>query len=213
MRNPTPQQTFLVLSMFFGATPEEREPMQSKVSAPTKQRDALVASEILRKVKRGRAQHLVLGDDAGEFVMKHLGAPLPKTPSAGKVLSRVLAHLGEFLHTQGHSLEDFMGGAAAKATSPEPNRAESEPADTVQAVREAYLDLSRGQKHQRIRLADLRRQVAIPADILDRTLLAMQRDGQVVLYKLDNAAEISAEDARAALHIANEPRHIVYLEA
>jgi hypothetical protein len=213
MRNPTPQQTFLVLSMFFGTTPEEREPMQSKVSAQRTERDALVASEILRKVKRGRSQHLVLGDDAGDFVMEHLGAALPKTPSAGKLLSRVLGHLGEFLQTHGHSLEDFMGAAAAKATSREPNHAKSGPTDIVQAVREAYLDLSHGQKRQRIRLADLRRQVAIPADILDRTLLAMQQDGQVVLYKLDNAAEISTEDAHAALLIANEPRHIVYLEA
>jgi len=202
MRNPTPQQTFLVLSMFFGTTPEEREPMQSKVSAPPKERDALVDAGILRKEKRSRVQHLVLEDEASDFVIKHFGAALPKTPSAAKLLTRVLARLGEFLHTHGHSLDDFMGSQAPKA-----------PTDTIQAIREAYLDLSHGQKHQRIRLADLRRQVAIPADVLDRTLLAMQQDGQVVLYKLDNAAEISPEDARAALHIANEPRHIVYLEA
>jgi hypothetical protein len=40
----------------------------------------------------------------------------------------------------------------------------------------------------------------------------MQRSGRIVLYKLDNPAEISAEDEAAALFIAGEPRHIVYLE-
>jgi len=44
-------------------------------------------------------------------------------------------------------------------------------------------------------------------------LLAMQTAGQVVLYKLDNNAEISADDERAALYIEGQPRHVVYLEA
>ena len=44
-------------------------------------------------------------------------------------------------------------------------------------------------------------------------LLEMQVAGRLVLYKLDNPTEITREDEQAALFIAGQPRHLVYLEA
>ena len=203
MKNPTPHQTFLVLSMYFGTTPDEREPTlkdgRVKALKPVQLRNELVNLNVLRTGKRDRLGYVALGEDAEDFVMKNLGAPLPKTASAAPVLSSVLARVRELLETQGHSLAEFAGKKSER--SPE------------QSIREAYLALTHGEKRRRVRLADLRREASVPEQVLNDTLLAMQIAGQVVLYKLDNTAEISAEDERAALYIADQPRHVVYLEA
>jgi len=202
MKKPTPHQTFLVLSMYFGTTAKEREPAFRE--GPLKSlkpalRNELVDQKVLRTEKRDRKSFVALGDEAEEFVMQNLGAPLPKTPAAGAVLAHVLGRVRELLQTQGCSLAEFAGAKLEQL--PE------------QAIREAYLGLTHGEKRRRIRLADLRRKVAVPHEVLNDTLLAMQNAGQVVLYKLDNTAEISADDEQAALYIADQPRHIVYLEA
>jgi len=211
MKKPTPHQTFLVLSMYFGTAEKDREP--SFGEGPLKSlkpalRNELVEAQVLRTGKRGRKSFVALGEDAEDFVMANLGAPLPKTPAAGSVLTRVLGRVRELLQTQGCSLAEFAG---AKAEQP-PVGARSEQLPE-QAVREAYLLLTHGEKRRRIRLADLRRKVPVPHEVLNDTLIAMQNAGQIVLYKLDNTAEISADDEQAALYVADQPRHIVYLEA
>jgi len=205
MKNATPQQVFLVLQMFFGTNGKERERRFGDVKPAIRQ--ALIEQKILRVDTRGRAKYLLLGDEANEFVMKHLGAPVPARAYAGKVLEAVLGKVREFLQTEGHSLEEMFGRSSAPVLHPPPGVS-----DPVQAVREAYLGLTRGEKRCRVRLADLRAKVGVPRPVLDATLLAMQNDRQLVLYKLDNPAEVSDADRESAVYIVDEPRHVVYLE-
>jgi hypothetical protein len=55
--------------------------------------------------------------------------------------------------------------------------------------------------------------VGAPRAQLDAALTSMQRTGQLVLFRIENPAELTAADESAALYIAGNPRHLVYLEA
>jgi len=203
--NPNPKQTFLILSMLFGETPEQREPALSK-AGEAKDRKPLVEAGLLRVEKRGRSSHVVLQDDAWDFVLTHLGAELPKTPTAGRVLRAVLARVKATLENSDQSLADFVnGGASDNGLAP------TEVSD--EQIRAACLSLSSGETRKRVKLRDLRARLAVSRDELDKKLLAMQQAGRLVLFKLDNPAEIDPEDEKAALSIAGQPRHLVYLEA
>jgi hypothetical protein len=209
-RDITPQQLFLVLQMFFGATDEQREPTLSHPFAKAvepKLRKALIEKKVLRTKPLGRATQLALGEEANDFIMDHLGDALPKSDRAAQVLQAVLGKVGEFLQTEGHSLEEVFGPPLVRVPA-QPAKVK----DPAQAIRDAYLGLTYGEKRRRVRLADLRTQVGVSRPVLDATLLAMQKDGLLVLYKLDNPAEISEADRESALYIADEPRHVVYLE-
>lgn len=79
-------------------------------------------------------------------------------------------------------------------------------------VRDACLKLSGGETCKRVRLADLRENLDVVREELDRALLKMQVDGKLVLFRLDNPMDIKPRDVEAAIHICGAPRHIVYLE-
>jgi hypothetical protein len=51
----------------------------------------------------------------------------------------------------------------------------------------------------------------VPRRQLDEVLLSMQEADALVLYKIDDPTDVAAEDEAAALRIAGEPRHILYL--
>lgn len=79
---------------------------------------------------------------------------------------------------------------------------------------ERYLGASGGATETRVRLADLRKGVA-PDQWAeqDAVLLRMQREGKLVLNRLDDPQEITAADHAAALMLSPDaPRHIVYLK-
>jgi len=80
-------------------------------------------------------------------------------------------------------------------------------------VRKVCLDLAHGIPKQRVRLTDLRTRIPVPREQLDAALTAMQRAGRLVLFKIENPAELTPADESAALYIAGNPRHLVYLEA
>lgn len=68
-------------------------------------------------------------------------------------------------------------------------------------------------RKNRVRLSQLRRLLGdVPRATLDRELLALQDAGKLVLMRLDNNAEITADDRAAELSIAGAPRHILYVE-
>jgi hypothetical protein len=83
---------------------------------------------------------------------------------------------------------------------------------TAEQIRDACLELTGGKLRERIRLAELRRKLPANRESLDRGLFAMQASGTLVLFRMDNPAEITEDDESAALFIAGNPRHLVYLE-
>src|SRR3954463_12513399 len=119
--NPKPSQTFLILSMLFGQTPEEREPSFKKCALEQKLRNALVEEGFIRVEKRGRASHLVLTDEAWEFASEHLDAELPKTPRAARLLRAVFGRLRRSLETTEQSLAEFVTGEHASTNTELPS--------------------------------------------------------------------------------------------
>ena len=85
--------------------------------------------------------------------------------------------------------------------------------DSKGRVTAAYYALSAGRANVRVRLADLRRVLAaIPRPALDGALLDLATSGEAALYRLDNPAEIRAEDRDAELRTpSGEELHIIYM--
>lgn len=80
-----------------------------------------------------------------------------------------------------------------------------------ESIRKACLELGKGRRNVRVRLADLRR--VVPADrlMLDQKLLEMELHGELTLYPLDDPQEIGPADQEAVLFTpAGSQRHIVY---
>lgn len=135
---------------------------------------------------------------------KNLGAPLPNTQKAAPVLAAVLRRLGPFLERQAASLAEFASGDATSAAFDQ--------VDLAERIRLVGLQLGGGPRH-RVRLAELRSRLAnVERATLDATLLDLQRQGRLVLYRIDDPQDIRPEDTQAALMIAGNPRHILYLE-
>jgi hypothetical protein len=79
-------------------------------------------------------------------------------------------------------------------------------------VHDVALSLAGGVYKRRVRLRDVRLELAdVPRRQLDEVLLSMQEADALVLYKIDDPTDVAAEDEAAALRIAGEPRHILYL--
>jgi hypothetical protein len=123
----------------------------------------------------------------------------------------VLKKLGRFAEANDLQLRDYVSGEPAP--QPDTSATQAVPAPIEDQVRNACLDLARGATKARVRLTDLRKRVGAPRAQLDAALTSMQRTGQLVLFRIENPAELTAADESAALYIAGNPRHLVYLEA
>lgn len=79
------------------------------------------------------------------------------------------------------------------------------------AIANACQKLGNGRENVRIRLAELRAELNSPRAELDAALRAMERDGSLSLYPLDNPQEITAADREAAIvTFTGHKRHILY---
>jgi hypothetical protein len=223
----TPQQAFLVFSLVFADTAERREPKQSDVKLAPKMREELVKAGLLSKEKRGRAQHLVITSKAYEWAAENLGTTLAKTEKSSVVLQQVLFRLKTFIGSDPAALKKFAGRKEVAAPAPVPpkNRgsvtaARRPPRKNGTAasipireqIRAVYFALTNGALRERVLLKDLRSRVAGARSVVDDALLAMQKDREVVLMGFDDPNERTAADDEAALHIAGNPRHVLYLQ-
>jgi len=150
-----------------------------------------------------------------------------RKPNASDVLEAVLSRLQNFLREHDHALADFVRAAGASSETAAGARSAELTSDVEPAgrgeltmsselesrVRNACLELAHGAVKQRVRLKDLRAKVLGGRSDLDRALLKMQNEGKLVLFRIENPAELTPDDERAALYVADNPRHLVYLEA
>lgn len=87
-------------------------------------------------------------------------------------------------------------------------------ADLPSRIRAAYLAVTGGELNTRALLKDLRPHLSdVSRADQDAAMLTMQREGKAILFRQDNGAAITAADYEAALHIAGEPRHILWIVA
>jgi len=220
----TPRQRLAVFSIVFARTAEEREPLVSKTLLDGKQWKQLERGRLVELTKRPKRQgtFVALTDAGWDWASNHLIGPLGERraakPRAAKtkkkpappakpigplpVLESVLERLAQFLERSGESLASFAQGVERAAATPAlPDR-----------IRSACLDIAGG-TGKRVLLRDLRTRLRdVGRDALDHALLELQERERIVLYRLDNPAELTPADEQAALLIAGNPRHVVYLE-
>ena len=96
-------------------------------------------------------------------------------------------------------------------------RAEIPRADTAvvrQEIAATYARLASKQSNSRVRLAAIRHELSeFAREDVDVALRAMLNDGEIVLNRLDNPAEITLEDEAAMIKTSlGDPRHIMHME-
>ena len=73
--------------------------------------------------------------------------------------------------------------------------------------------LTEGTPNKSVRLARLRGELrSVPREALDVALLRMHAEGRIVLFRDDNTPEVTTADEKAALILADSPRHLLYLK-
>jgi DNA-binding PadR family transcriptional regulator len=181
--------------------PDPESPARKRLQA-----DGVIEQEKRKPSSGGRAALFVsLTDKGWGWLGDHLDADLSTRTQAGTaVLHRLLVRLKTFIDQKQLSLGDLLLPGTAKS--------EGDEGDMEDRVARAYLSLSKGQMNVRVRIADLRHLLdSIPRPKLDQALLDMASSGKASLYRLDNPAEIQAEDRDAVLPTpSGEERHIVY---
>jgi hypothetical protein len=193
-------QTLFVFKLLF--TGEEPKKSEAK-ELNAKQRDALRNSGLISYERRGRADHIVLTDKAWAWVAENLDAEISISKSASPALRGLLGHLKQFLKASELSFAEIFRP-----------REELKPlGDTVSRIRDAYFQLSGGQRNVRVRLKDLRKVLSdMTRAEIDTTLLRLQNDRRLVLMHLDDPGERNLEDEQASINILGYKRHIIYME-
>lgn len=178
----------------------------------------------IRTARRGRGNVIEVTDkgwDAGGAALHTL---LPQdADGASAVLRAVLERLSAYMTAREVALSDLLGpqrrilptsgpavGSGARETG---TASEAQSSDLPARIRAAYLAVTGGRLNTRALLKNLRPHLPdVPGETLDGALKAMQAEGAARLYRIDNRAEITEADNAAAVEIAGEPRHILWIE-
>lgn len=180
----------------------------------------LIASERRRSpTGPGRPYHIELTDRGWSWLADHMTDPqLSPRANAVPTLELMLARLGAHLAARGFALADVM-------TEPLPPPLGKSPGVDVDGtnlddrdgaaarIEKAYLKLTDGKEHVRIRLADLRESLPeLDRRAADDALLDLAHRGRAALYSLDNPLDVEPRDREAALTIpSGKQRHLIYL--
>ena len=167
-----------------------------------------------------------LTDKGWEWCQDHLHETVDtKSPQVKVVLTGLLNALGRFFENQDdcNSLGEIFALAQQQEASTESAVQDSPAANTVVTVDQhqvthdvlqACQQLSDDQPNVRIRLKDLRPLLPqYQRTQVDSVLAALQQEGRLQLWRLDDPTEITPQDAEAAITSAiGTQQHIVYLE-
>jgi hypothetical protein len=186
------------------------------------ERKALLQAGLITVEKRARSFWLEVTDRGWRWAGEHLGDELPAKSQAGTFVLRAwLTRLQAFMKVRGFGLAEVLGPQPAeKFDAGGDKRTDGEPAVTPRVeypklrerIRQAYLDITGGSFNKRALLSDIRgRLPGLDREALDDALKRMQREEDASLMQLDNQVEITDADRTAALHIGNEPRHILWI--
>lgn len=100
--------------------------------------------------------------------------------------------------------------AAPPAAPPQPPAAQAP--DLATRIAQTAYELAGGKWNSRVLLRDLKARFPdVPNEVLDETLKRMQSEQGGVLYRQDNRAQLTEADHAAALHIAGQPRHMLWI--
>ena len=199
----------------------------------------LIDAENRRPEGSGRAvMHLELTDRGWSTLSDRMGDPIDKKVSAAAAFGKLLGCVRSFLDREQMSLAEFIRPSEVNPPAPgqgrkidlkiddlEPDTTSPRPVELPEPdvgwpqidlpgrIESAYLRLSGNEAHVRVRLADLRDELAdVDRTDLDAALLELAESKKFVLYNLDDPFEITARDREAAFETPfGETRHILYL--
>jgi len=236
---PDPMQSLLLWSLAANRGSAWLADLKSTLADKSKRMSLIHAGLILEekrpRVRAGkrtvRAVQLTLEDKGWAWLADHPHAPVSQSKAAADVLQALLGMIAVHLERNRLALADFMTPDAAEAPLPsvaeplpaqvktpqrfnaeEPNESLSELLES--RIADAYAELAHHRSASRVRLADLRRRLPdLTREQVNATLQKMTREGRVVLNRLDNPLEITAEDEAAKLLTGlGDPRHIMHME-
>jgi len=139
-------------------------------------------------------------------------------PAPEPVVRRLLERLSAYMAAREVALSDLLGPQrgtppASVGATIGPEADDPAPSDLPARIRAAYLAVTGGRLNTRALLKSLRPHLPdVAGETLDATLKAMQAEGAARLYRIDDRAEITQADRAAAVEIAGEPRHILWIE-
>lgn len=239
---PDPNQALLIFSMLLGETPEEREPVHkgkvpkfkdellearfvttfertvTTVVEPKPSKGKSTKSKPAKpKTKTKTTTHLQLTATAQDWALENLLCDLPNKGAGPRIRTRIREALAPLLREQRSEvlrrLLPSKGVEAPEDARPGLSNDDEITVESIQKqIRDAYLSLTHGRTKERVLLKDLRPKVAAVAADFNEAVLELQNAQKVVLMGLDNMAERTAEVEAAALHIAGNPRHLVYFQ-
>jgi hypothetical protein len=183
-----------------------------------------------KRTPKGGAKRLVpcmfvsLTDKGWKWLSENIDSPISPQARSGTIFQAFLGKLRMFLESSRLPLVDFMNPVPESSIAddlqsqfdPSPGLTDHcrQVGGNIEArIREGYLRASHGRTKVRVRLADLRSELAdVPRSQLDAELLAMERNHSVVLDPLDDPQERRPDDEAAALNNSfGAPRHVVYM--
>jgi DNA-binding PadR family transcriptional regulator len=183
-------------------------------------RESLEKAGLITCEKRGRYRRywLEVTETGWAWAADHLNHDLPTGSPAGTFILRAwLTRLKEYMRVHNVALADILRPQDPRKYGTEDVRdgaIEQSERDRLETrIRQAYLVVTGDRINTRARLYDVRERLNdIDRAVLDETLKRMQRERQIALYPLDNKAEITDADRKAAIYFSGEPRHILWIE-
>ena len=203
-------------------------------------RSRLISEEKQEKKVPGkrttRPLFIILEDRGWAWLSDHMDLPIWRSNTASDVLQGLVSQLRAYMDRQQIALgellsntqaashaagisdhQDAIVNAAADTPRADTPRAEIPRADTAvvrQEIAATYARLASKQSNSRVRLAAIRHELSeFAREDVDVALRAMLNDGEIVLNRLDNPAEITLEDEAAMIKTSlGDPRHIMHME-
>lgn len=207
---PTSQQTLFMLLLVFG--PREPKLSDLRLELPPAQRKQLEADGLIRLEKRGRSEHVILTEQGWTWTQAHLDSPVAATGAApGLVLAALLPHLKAFLAARGSTLGELLLSPPALAEGAAPAHAPVSDGELERFVG-ALQRLDAGE-HRFVLLSDLR--TALPGlarPQFDAAALALQAQGRIALFRIDEPWRRSPAIEEAAIDVAGNRYHCAYLK-
>jgi hypothetical protein len=219
-KQPNPNQALLLWRILaYGGPSGEvmQKDLGTKVVAGDRQELIRLGFLEAAKAKAG-ALRLTVTDAGWEWAGEHLDAPLPPKATSGiaPLLHKWLSLLQRHLKSNGISLAEVFQpttGASAPPIGDWVPTTLGADADPRLQLRSAYFALTGGQVKTRCLLRDLRARLReMPRETIDRTIIAMVRSGEAVLFRLDNRLEITPADTAGAIIAGGEPQHILWID-
>lgn len=206
---PKPTESLILWDLLFTGD----EPAMSKIKPDLERikRKILIEEGLIELKKQGRSHHVVLTDKAWKCALDDFRVEGTKSTYAATALQHLLDKVRNYLKSNDIPLSEFLNSTNKSAI--DADSAVVIEKDLEEEIRKAYSKASGATYKVRVRLSELRQYLGnLPRPDIDRTLIEMQRLGQITLMPLDNPQEIHPEDEQAAVDLGGAKRHILYME-